>query len=353
MSSTWAEDAHPAAVEISAPARVHVTLIEMNGSGERLDGSVGFALDEPRLRLRLVPADLLDCTGGTAAEHAALTAEVTRAAAALGVKDTVRVHLLSGIPAHQGFGAGTQLRLAVLEGLAGLNGRVLAHPELVALSGRGGTSGIGVHAFRHGGLLVDGGHLRRHKAAFAPSRFAEATAATGASLPPVLYAGRPPEHWGVVLAVPKGLSGLEGAAEREFMAANTPVPLPEVHEVSHTVLMGLLPALVEQDLPAFGSALTALQDVGWKRRHWDRPELRPWRRLVDILTAAGAVGGGLSSTGPLVYGLYDRTRHDDRALQERIATAAGRAGLPLESVRTTRFGTPATVETLGGTGVAR
>jgi beta-ribofuranosylaminobenzene 5'-phosphate synthase len=336
-------------VEISAPARIHVTLIDMNGSTGRRDGGVGFAVDAPRLRLAFRRSGELNCVGARSPGEAARTeAEVTRAAALLGCDDAVEVRLESRIPAHRGFGSGTQLRLSVLRGLAELNGRVLPPRELTGLSGRGGTSGIGCHAFLRGGLLVDGGHHADRKGAFVPSRFAE-----GAAVPPLLYHCAPPDDWGLVLAVPEGLEGLEGAPERDFMRAQTPLPLGEVQAVSHLVLMGLLPAVQEEDLTAFGACLTALQDVGWKRAHWRRPEMRPWRRLVDLMAAEGVAGGGLSSTGPLVYGVYDRRAHHGPELAGRIESAAGRAGLRLRSVTTTTFGGPAVVETTRGGGETR
>ncbi|MDQ1034660.1 beta-ribofuranosylaminobenzene 5'-phosphate synthase [Streptomyces sp. V3I8] len=326
----------PDAVEVRTSSRVHVTLIDMNGAAGRRDGGVGFAVADPGLRLVLARGGPphRDEAAGAGNERAA--AAVRHAAAALGVPAPARVRVRSTVAAHSGLGSGTQLRLAALRGLAELEGLDLGDRELAALSGRGGTSGIGVHAFTRGGFLVDGGHRTRDKEAFAPSRFAE-----GLPVPPLLYARTPPAHWGVVLAMPEGVRGLEGVAERDFMAAHTPVPLPAVEAVAHTVLMGLLPALEEGDLAAFGDGLTRLQDIGWKQAHWQRPELRRWRPLVGLMRAEGAAGGGLSSTGPLVYAVYDRTRHGDGELTGRIRAAADRAGLPLASLTTTTFGGPA------------
>ncbi|RDG39808.1 beta-ribofuranosylaminobenzene 5'-phosphate synthase family protein [Streptomyces corynorhini] len=348
MSSASSEDVRPARpgafpspdeVEVRAPSRVHITLIDMNGSTGRRDGSVGFAVDEPGLRLSLSRGDTLRCEGtADAAQAARVTSAIRHAASALGVSEAVHARLLGPVPAHCGLGSGTQLRLSALRGLAELGGRTLSDRELVALSGRGGTSGIGVHAFSRGGFLVDGGHRVRDKGAFLPSRFAE-----GVPVPPLLYSRMPPEHWGVVLAVPAGVRGLEGAAEKDFMTRHTPLPLPAVQAVTHTVLMGLLPALEEGDLPAFGHCLTALQDIGWKQAHWRREELRSWRPLLDLMCAQGAAGGGLSSTGPLVYAVYDRTVHHGAELAERVRAGARRAGMRLTSLITTNFGRPAAV----------
>lgn len=337
MSSGLSETA--AQVDVTAAARVHVTLIDMNGSSGRLDGSVGFAVSDPLLRIAL--ARRPEGSAGLSLP-ARVATEVAWAAERLGVPGEVDVRLTAGIPAHRGFGSGTQLRLALLRGLATLYGMDLDDAALFRASGRGGASGIGLHCFLRGGVIVDGGHSAAAKPEFRPSRFAAAVTA-----PPLLFAARPPEGWGVLLAMPTSASGLAGPAELSFMKANTPIPLREVQEVAHIVLMGLIPALVERDLAAFGRSLTLLQDVGWKRRHWARPDLAPWRPLLDAVLASGAAGGGLSSTGPLVYGVFDRATTSDAAVTARLRAEAACRGLPLRSVHTADFGRPAVITTQG------
>jgi beta-ribofuranosylaminobenzene 5'-phosphate synthase len=342
MSSDWAES-----IEISTPSRIHVTLIDMNGSTGRRDGSVGFAVNAPRLILRAQRGPVLRCVGPVSAQRRRdICAEVSRAAALVGVSDAMEIEVISDIPEHTGLGSGTQLRLAVLTAVARLASAEPGPGEVVARSGRGGTSGIGIHSFHRGGFLVDGGHRCRDKPEFAPSRFADG----GGRQPPLLFAADPPDRWRVVLALPDGPAGLAGQAEYDFMKANTPLPLDEVRQVSHLVLMGLLPALVEEDLAGFGRAIAELQDVGWKRRHWQRPDLREWRPLVEVLVAAGAAGAGLSSTGPLVYGVFDRSTVGETEIIERTYTAAQAAGLPLRWVRATGFGARAQISTTAGSG---
>ncbi len=343
MSLTLPDLRLPVEVQVSASARIHVTLIDMNGTRGRVDGSVGFAVRDPCLRIavsRRPGGPVVHADSESTRQRVAN--ELVRAAQALDVKPDLDVRVESMIPAHQGLGSGTQLRLALLQAVGTLHGRPFSPADLGRAAGRGGTSGIGIHCFAAGGIVIDGGHTVASKPAFLPSRFAE-----GAPIPPVLFAHPAPPEWSVVLAMPERAGGLEGAAERDFMIANTPVPLAEVQAVSHTVLMGLMPAVVERDLTAFGQALTTLQDVGWKRCHWARPELAPWRSLVDVVVAAGAGGAGLSSTGPLVYGVFDSSLIDAATMAERVSQAAHKRGLPLQWVRTTPFGESANISTRG------
>ena len=70
--------------------------------------------------------------------------------------------------------------------------------------------------------------------------------------------------------------------------------------------MVVLPALVEEDLAAFGSGLTEVQRlVGEMFRpvQGERFAHPLVAELVDELLAGGAAGAGQSSWGPAVYGL--------------------------------------------------
>lgn len=132
------------------------------------------------------------------------------------------------------------------------------------------------------------------------------------------------------------------------MLANTPIPLEEVQSASHIILMRLLPALRELDLETFGSCVSALQDVGWKKRHWTRPDIEPLNSVRCAFDSTTAIKGcGLSSTGATVFGFFDRTGVSDdeltaglrrelsdrRATPERIVcTRANNSGMRLTSL---------------------
>src|SRR5262249_19904882 len=81
-----------------------------------------------------------------------------------------------------------------------------------------------------------------------------------------------------------------------------------------------LPALVEEDLPAFGRALSEIQGTTGR---WFAPvqggpfAKGPTARLVGLMTEWGAAGAGQSSWGPAVYGIVDGERAE-RALADRV-----------------------------------
>ncbi|MCY4095760.1 MAG: hypothetical protein OXG05_11640 [Gammaproteobacteria bacterium] len=290
---------------ISTPSRLHFTLIDMNGEIGRIDGSLGLSLEHPGVTLEFGAHKRTMVRGGTPSERELIATEIVVASEILDVAPGIEISIRQMIPPHQGLGSGTQIRLAVL---SALNHRFeLNHSpsEIGEMSTRGGTSGIGINAFRCGGLLLDGGHsVSEQKNAFAPSRFA-----TEVGQPPLLMRSDFPTTWGITLFIPSTHHGLSGQDELDFMLANTPLPLTEVQSASHIILMRLLPALREGDLETFGSCVSALQDVGWKRRHWLRADNEPLQSVRRAFESTAELQGcGLSSTGATIFGFYDATK---------------------------------------------
>jgi beta-ribofuranosylaminobenzene 5'-phosphate synthase len=168
--------------------------------------------------------------------------------------------------------------------------------ELAIAVGRGGTSGIGVGSFEQGGFIVDGGHRFSDKGSFSPSSASRAAPA------PVLFRHAFPD-WKIIVALPDS-KGAHDAQEVDIFKEKCPIPLQEVQEVSHVILMQMMPALIEQDIEAFGHAIDHLQTVGFKKREvqLQSPEIKD---LIEYMQDLGTCGAGMSSFGPVIYGLVD------------------------------------------------
>jgi len=165
---------------------------------------------------------------------------------------------------------------------------------------------------------VDGGHR------FGPGGKADfRSSATSIAPPaPVLFQRELPEAWRWVCILPPGRS-VSGAQEDGIFATHCPMPLDEVRELAHLVLMRAMPAVVEVDVAALGAALTRMQDLGFKRVEVD---LQPphVRGLMRVLVESGAAGAGMSSFGPLVFGLCRKRDADDvRTAGEEYLRARG------------------------------
>ena len=289
-------------VIIETPSRIHLGLIDLHGGIGRVDGGIGISLEEPGILLEVRPCREIRTAGGDEASRATaqrVAASVLREIRAPG---GVEITLRRTYPSHVGLGSGSQLALAVARGTCELFGR--SHPvrELALMAGRGGTSGIGTAAFEQGGFIVDGGH------SFGPGAdkdgFRPSAASAGVRPAPVIARHDFPPAWQVVLATPRIPAGASGVREVDIFRKACPVPLEEVRETCHEVLMRMLPGVVDRDLGLFARAVNRIQDLGFKRvEHSLQPP--ETRLLMEEMLDAGAPCAGMSSFGPTVYAITD------------------------------------------------
>jgi beta-ribofuranosylaminobenzene 5'-phosphate synthase len=289
-------------VIIRTPSRLHVTLIDMHGGSGRVDGGVGITLDEPGMLLEAELSPVLSVSGGDPALQERVRSIAMDVLQKLGAGGSVAITVRSYFPSHAGLGSGSQLGLAVARAISELHGRHLPVRELARLVGRGGTSGIGTAAFEYGGFIVDGGH--RFGAGGEKTDFRPSAASRGVSPPPMIARHDFPLDWRILLAIPAVPAGASGKIETDIFRDHCPVPLDEVRELSHEILMRMLPGIAGRDLDLFGSSVNAVQHLGFKKVELS---LQPPQvtGLLNVLREAGAAGAGLSSFGPAVYAFGD------------------------------------------------
>lgn len=289
-------------VIVTAPSRIHLGLIDMNGASGRVDGGIGIALNEPGILLEARRSDGVEIHGGDEDCREAAQRAAEMMLRALGAPGGAEITLRRTYPRHTGLGSGTQLALATASAIAELHGRQFPVGELARIVGRGGTSGIGTAAFEHGGFIIDGGHTfgtHGEKSQFSPS-----SASRGLRPAPVTVHRPFPEDWRILLAIPDLPPGASAAREVDIFRTRCPVPIEEVRAISHEILMRMLPALAERDLDAFGTGVNHLQNLGFKRVELD---LQPpaVHDLLGVMRDAGAAGAGMSSFGPALYAIGD------------------------------------------------
>jgi len=306
-------DDRPLRVRVEAPARLHFGILDLRGNLGRWFGGIGAAIPTPSLVLEVTPQDGLTAEGpdaGRAQEFAG------RYLAATGLRGGAHLKLTRAIPAHSGLGSGTQLALSVARALAELYGQPSDPQALAEAVGRGRRSAIGTWTFALGGFVLEGGRKKGSD-----------------GVAPLISRLPVPASWHCVVAIPESRPGLSGSAEAEAFRSLPPAPEREVERVAHLVLMQLLPALAEDDITAFGSALSEVQRItgGWfAPAQGGAFAAGPTRALVERLTAFGAMGVGQSSWGPTVYGLVP---HADAArdLAQRVRSWMGGSGVVLET----------------------
>ena len=149
---------------IKTPSRLHLTLIDLNGSCGRIDGGVGITIRDPELVLRLEHSDndkginiyfkesdlseSLIKDYSQKIEKSALNLleylKLNKVVQSLDLDGGYNFFVERSYPAHSGLGSGTQLSLATAKLLSALNGVEIKNTVLGQIVGRGGTSGIGV-----------------------------------------------------------------------------------------------------------------------------------------------------------------------------------------------------------------
>ncbi len=266
-----------------------MTLLDLNASLGRMDGGIGLALQEPFVEIEAEKSNEVSVEG-LLRERALDAAKKTLRATS--IDDGVKVRVKNVYPQHIGLGSGTQIALAVARAICELYGVKMSAWEMARIVGRGGTSGIGVAAFDGGGFILDGGHSIKYKKDFLPSSASKAP-------PPPLLARHDFPDWKVVLVRPKMANAIHGGREVGIFQKYCPIPLNEVRELCHVVLMKVLPSVVEGNIEGFGEGIRLIQKVGFKKIEVGLQSAEVKRLMVKCGKYAPAVG--LSSFGPTIY----------------------------------------------------
>jgi beta-RFAP synthase len=280
-------------VFVEAPGRLHFGVLDLGGHLGRWFGGIGAAAPVPPLLVSAASggSSELACEGDDSERALEFARRFLRHH---GISAGARIRVHRALPRHAGLGSGTQLALAVARALAELHGIDVGVASLAEAVGRTKRSSVGVWVFDDGGFVLEGGRRRDTLVA------------------PLLTRLPFPASWRVVVAIPSGGPSISGHAEESAFDRLTPTSSSDAERVAHLVLMAMLPALVEGDLAAFGTALGAIQQI---TGHWFGPVqggvfAKASQPLVDRLGALGAHGVGQSSWGPAVYGIVEG---DERA----------------------------------------
>lgn len=274
-------------VRVVTGARLHFGLIcGTNDTGWEF-GGVGLMVRSPGWSLSLAATDDPPHVDGVADSTAnRIRSTINRCAELLDLKKSrFDVRVVQQMPLHAGYGAGTQLTLAMAAALSTLIERK-APEDLITLSrllGRAGRSAIGTAGFLQGGLLVDRG---RGHTDFDPQR---------------VLRSRIPEEWRFVLLRPGKSAGLCGDEERAFFDQQRTMSGNDVQSLASLIDTKLMPAVQDADFATFA---TALADYGsivgrfYAVQQGDVFSNPLMQGVAQALTASGFPGAAQSSWGP-------------------------------------------------------
>jgi beta-RFAP synthase len=277
-------------VEVTTPSRLHFGMFSFGHLHARQFGGVGVMLEQPRVRLQIIPAKAFAASGSLSSRVPPL---IDRLCASWKLPQPPHCHIevLEAPAEHSGLGTGTQLVLAVTAGLnAFLGGSTLGARELAVLSGRGARSAIGTYGFLQGGLLVESG-----KTADEP-------------LSPLERRVELPESWRFLLVSPRGERGLAGEAERQAFRQLPPVPA-EVSRALHAEATDeLVPAAEAGEFGRFGNSLYRFGHLAGQCFGAHQHGAFATERVTTIVSqirALGTPGAGQSSWGPTVFAVTE------------------------------------------------
>lgn len=311
------------AVRVRAPGRLHLGFFDPSGSLGRPFGSLGLVIDGFETVLEIASSD---CDQWLA-ETPAANDELERAAAFVqrlrehtDRREPLALRLVDVLPAHSGFGSGTQLALAVGRAFVRWQGIDASSATLAQWLGRGRRSGIGIAGFDVGGLLVDGGPGAQGEPAALLSRL------------PL------PEAWRIVVVQDMQRRGLSGAQERDAIGALAPFSQARAAAVCHEVLMRVLPGAASADFGAFAAGLNRVQALlgehfapAQSGSAWSSPDvsrLMQWMRQ----TVGAHIAIGQSSWGPTGFAMLPSAAAAQGLIDSARAARVIAPGLRLSTV---------------------
>jgi len=286
-------------IHIKTPSRLHFGIIDLSRSLGRSYGSVGLAIEGLGYEILAEKGEELKVLGPEKdAEQARKIAE--KVTQIYNIPHQVKINILKSIPMHVGLGSTTQLTLAVATAITKLYGVKASSVELAEKMGRGKNSGVGTYAFMNGGFIVDGG-------------------IKGGRFPPLIFRHNFPEEWHFVIVTPEIERGLDEKTEEGLfkrITASTDI----ARKICHSIVMKMLPSIVERDIESFGKVLTEVQRLVGEA-------FSPYQGgvfgsqvasdIVNRMLEDGAYGAGQSSWGPTVYGLVEG-KAKEKELEEKI-----------------------------------
>lgn len=315
-------------IRITTPCRIHLSLIDLNGYTGRVDGGIGLMLDRPNVVLEVSNSAnefKIECHRYFRESVNVINEKASRVFKTFRISNrNFHFNLKCYFPSHVGLGSKTQLSLAIATAITKLKGMDnITLQELTKLVERGGTSGIGWRGFETGGFILDGGHdfgKGKEKETYLPSSASK-------TAKPALTISRYdiPDNWRFLLVIPNVKKGAYGDEEISIFQKHAPIPRNEVNEVSHQVIMKVIPGVIKNDLACFGEGLKRIQSIGFKKIEINLQH-KIVKDLLNFFNEHSLKAYGMSSFGPSVIGIVESDSEAEELLKELQRTQKNGGG---------------------------
>ncbi|MGZ4918663.1 MAG: GHMP family kinase ATP-binding protein [Halobacteriota archaeon] len=281
-------------VDVLVPARLHLSVIDMNRFtvGRFGGGGIGMSADiKIKISVSTSPTETIQATS----EREAVVRHIAEAfRRSIGYTGGLQIAATSSHYKHVGLGSTSSTLIGTAYALNHLFGEPLSLRqlrELVAynfveedsagLLHEGFETGVGPAAILFGGFIVLTDEIQLIRRATIP------------------------EKYDVVIAIPKTkVSATEetaGEGEKALLLGEGR-RLDQEHAgvKSHTILMDLIPRLSRGDWRGVGNAMSKIQRIGSKRAEIEYHTDTPIYEILDRLEQEGSLVAGMSSVGPTI-----------------------------------------------------
>lgn len=276
-------------VSVTAYARVHLGAIDLAGA-RPLGGGFGFGVPELPFTVHTHPRGADGPPAAGTVDRYVDPDVLSSVIARMGL-DARRVNwtVTGKALQHKGYGSGTQVLVAALQGLRISTGLPPASVKELAEAGIGAQSSIGVRLALDPSPVLDLGR-DRDVDDDGSSSYARRVPLAGA-----LRVRFPPKWAGLVLW-PVRLQGLDDAADADFWSRILPIPEAQTNAMSRALLLDILAGIAAESFPVFEDGVRRINTAGAKTWEWAaQPE--PVRTLAAALRGSG-FEPLLSSVGP-------------------------------------------------------
>lgn len=273
-------------MKLETSSRLHFGIIDLSRKFVREYGALGVMIEGG------YQIDISPCKGGSdiqGDEHIVKEVKAVhkRLDERYDLKSGYEIKVLRQVPRHIGLGSTTQLHMGIGAGILRSEGIEVSLKELAMAVGRSRYSAIGTYGFKHGGFILEGGKAYPDE------------------IPPLTARYDVPEDWRFLIVCPKDIQSYDEDDEKPIMEELKVDPMYP-RQISHHIIMGMLPALKSKDIEDFGYHLSKIQHlVGESFSGYQGGVFHP--AIEDVIHKMDDItyGAGQSSWGPTAYGLID------------------------------------------------
>jgi beta-ribofuranosylaminobenzene 5'-phosphate synthase len=292
----------------------------MNDDGYRINGGIGFSIDTPVTNSHFMLSNDIEIYDKrekkfTQDEQKKLYDILENVKHEYKMNSGITCIIESEVFPHYGLGSSTSIYLSCIEALFLLNEISCDRKEIISLSTRGGTSGVGINTYFEGGYVFDIG-IKNEKDLLVPSSIADRKG----KKPLAIYKGKTPD-WKIGICIPYYLNNKSEQEEKDFFNKHCPIEKIYVNDILYESIYGVTSSVIEGDYKIFCQSINTIQQTRWK--YLERSLYgKSLQELEQKIFQLGADCVGMSSLGHSLFfignnidNIINELKHDNSNLR--------------------------------------